>query len=158
MCGYSSRLTSLGSSWLLSLALFLFEKLIGWSHHYVISKVNHLDLFSSIFGYLDRRCSPPLKELFSLACNNQTVYFWSAVFTMVSQQPKNQGAEIGRKFEALEKQLKTKTQNPEEVDFLKQRMLTMPITINEMRGEIDQTEVRPPVWVWSYNFFFCSIL
>lgn len=64
---------------------------------------------------------------------------------MVAQQPKNQGAEIGRKFEAMEKQLKTKTQNPEEVDFLKQRMLTMPITINELRGEIDQTEVRPPV-------------
>ena len=98
------------------------------------------------------------KKLVSFACNNQTVYFWSAVFTMVAQQPKNQGAAIGRKFEALEKQLKTKTQDPEEVDFLKQRMLTMPITINELRGEIDQTEVSPPVWVWPYNFFLCSIL
>jgi dynein heavy chain len=49
--------------------------------------------------------------------------------------------EIGRKFEEFEKQLKAKTQNPEEVQAMKDYMLTLPMKINELKGEVDQTEV-----------------
>lgn len=51
------------------------------------------------------------------------------------------GFKIGRKFEAFEAQLKAKTNNPEDVDALKQAMVTMPMKIHELSGEIESTEV-----------------
>jgi dynein heavy chain len=60
---------------------------------------------------------------------------------LISTIPKDEGTEIGRKFEEFEKQLKTKTQNPEEVQAMKDYMLTLPMKINDLRGEVDQTEV-----------------
>lgn len=64
-----------------------------------------------------------------------------AVLSMIATAPKNQGNEIGRKFENFEKHLKSKTQNPEDVAAMKDYMLTLPMKIHELRGEIDQTEV-----------------
>ncbi|KAH8941010.1 hypothetical protein BDL97_14G015200 [Sphagnum fallax] len=63
------------------------------------------------------------------------------VLNLISTIPKDQGMEIGRKFEEFEKQLKAKTQNPEEVQAMKDYMLTLPMKINELKGEVDQTEV-----------------
>jgi dynein heavy chain len=60
---------------------------------------------------------------------------------LISTIPKDEGTEIGRKFEEFEKQLKIKTQNPEEVQAMKDYMLTLPMKINDLRGEVDQTEV-----------------
>jgi dynein heavy chain len=61
---------------------------------------------------------------------------------MISKFPKDLGFKIAQKFENFDKQLKTKTNNPEEVDALKQAMVTMPMKINELRGEIESTEVH----------------
>lgn len=61
---------------------------------------------------------------------------------MISKTPKDLGFKIGRKFEAIETQLKAKTNTPEDVDALKQAMVTMPMKIHELRSEIDSTEVR----------------
>jgi len=60
---------------------------------------------------------------------------------MISKTPKEMGFEIARKFEAIETQLKAKTNNPEDVDALKQAMVTMPMKIHELSGEIESTEV-----------------
>nr|PNR26425.1 hypothetical protein PHYPA_031000 [Physcomitrium patens] len=63
------------------------------------------------------------------------------VLTMIAKLPQDSGAKISSKFENLEKLLKTKTNNPEEVDALKQAMITMPIKINELCAEIEANEV-----------------
>jgi len=61
---------------------------------------------------------------------------------MISKTPKDLGLKIGHKFEAIETQLKTKTTSPEDVDALKQAMVTMPMKIHELSGEIYSTEVH----------------
>lgn len=61
---------------------------------------------------------------------------------MIAKLPQDSGAKISSKFENLEKLLKTKTNNPEEVDALKQAMITMPIKINELCAEIEANEVH----------------
>jgi len=61
---------------------------------------------------------------------------------MISKTPKDIGFKIGHKFEAIETQLKSKTNTPEDVDALKQAMVTMPMKIHELSGEIESTEVH----------------
>lgn len=60
---------------------------------------------------------------------------------MIATVPKLMGIEIGRKFEEKEKQLKMKTQTPEEVAAQREYIASLPAKILEHRQEIDATEV-----------------
>ena len=65
----------------------------------------------------------------------------STVLAMIAKTPNDLGLKIAQKFENFDKLLKAKTTNPEDVDALKQAMVTMPMKINELRGEVDSLEV-----------------
>lgn len=64
------------------------------------------------------------------------------VILMVCKIPKELEIQIGHKFEGFEAQLKTKTNTPEEVDAIKQAMVTIPIKSNELYREIEALEVK----------------
>jgi len=83
---------------------------------------------------------------------------------MISKIPKDLGFKIVQKFENFDKQLKTKTNNPEDVDALKQQMVTMPMKINELRGEIESIEVNlhscltiSIYYILNYNILFIFV-
>ena len=72
---------------------------------------------------------------------------------MIAKFPKDLGTKISQKFDNFDKLLKAKTNNPEDVDALQQAMITMPMKINELRGEIDSVEVHICIMLWKSTYF-----
>lgn len=60
---------------------------------------------------------------------------------LIASTPKQLGEDKHKRFEEIEKQLKIKTHNPEEVAAQKDFILTVPGKVIELKQEIDQLEV-----------------
>jgi hypothetical protein len=60
---------------------------------------------------------------------------------IISSTPKTLGLDKGKRFEEIEKQLKTKTHNPEEVAAQRDFIITVPGKVVELRQEIEQLDV-----------------
>ncbi|KAJ7552868.1 hypothetical protein O6H91_06G073600 [Diphasiastrum complanatum] len=63
------------------------------------------------------------------------------VLVLISFTPRLIGQEIAHKFEEKERQLKVKAHTPEEVASQREMILSLPMKINELKAEIDSTEV-----------------
>ncbi|CAM6094963.1 unnamed protein product [Calypogeia fissa] len=63
------------------------------------------------------------------------------VMQIISSTPKNLGLDKGKRFEEIERQLKTKTHNPEDVAAQKEFIFTVPGKVIELRQEIEQLDV-----------------
>ncbi|BBN11637.1 hypothetical protein Mp_5g13570 [Marchantia polymorpha subsp. ruderalis] len=63
------------------------------------------------------------------------------VMQLIASTPKQLGEDKHKRFEEIEKQLKIKTHNPEEVAAQKDFILTVPGKVIELKQEIDQLEV-----------------
>ncbi|KAI5076359.1 hypothetical protein GOP47_0008424 [Adiantum capillus-veneris] len=63
------------------------------------------------------------------------------VLALIAQIPRAMGEEISHKFEEKERQLKVKTHCIEDVVAQREYITKLPMAINELRAEIDSTEV-----------------
>lgn len=71
------------------------------------------------------------------------------MLSLIAQIPRAMGEDISHKFEDKERQLKVKTRCVEDVVAQREYIAKLPMAINELRAEIDQTEVAPSI---SKNF------
>nr|AML30859.1 axonemal inner arm dynein heavy chain 3 [Marsilea vestita] len=63
------------------------------------------------------------------------------VVSLIAQVPRTMSEGISRRFEEKEQQLKIKTRTPEDVAAQREYIAKLPMAINELRTEIDLTEV-----------------
>lgn len=80
---------------------------------------------------------------------------------IISTTPKTLGQDKGKRFEEIEKQLKIKTHNPEEVAAQKEFIMTVPGKVVELRQEVEQLDVSAiPQQISQLNsrFNFCAAM